>query len=127
MTSRSDMRIFLIAVFVFGFLGAGAGYHWLSSGSIVIREGSTRVGVGGRLPPPTPVTNAPAAGVIHGDSVLFYPLCFAWIGLGVAMVALAALTFFTASDFFGRLAAYSCVAFLALGFGTVAAALWSGP
>jgi hypothetical protein len=72
------------------------------------------------------VTHAPALGVINGDSSLYYPLCFTWLGLVVTMVALAALTFLTARDFFGRLAAYSCLAFLALGFGTVAAALWSG-
>ena len=38
-----------------------------------------------------------------------------------------ALAFFSSNETFCKLAAYSCLAVLLLGFTTVAAALWSGP
>jgi hypothetical protein len=43
------------------------------------------------------------------------------------MVTLIALALVTANEMFLRLSAYSCVFYLLLAFGTVAAALWSGP
>ena len=126
MTNQSD-RLFLLVVLVFGAAGTAAGIRWLSSGRIVIREGGARVGVGGGLPRPVPQANARVAGVIGANDALYYPLCGAWIALGVSMVALAALSFFTSSVLYRKLAAYSCLVVLLLGFGTVAAALWSGP
>jgi hypothetical protein len=125
MTGPPDKR-FLIAVLVFGIVGTGAGFNWLSVGRIVIRQGSTRVGVG-PLPRPNPQEKGWVAGVIEGDDLLYYPLCLAWVALGVSMVTLTALGYFSANELFLKLAAYSCVGVLLLGFGTVAAALWSGP
>ena len=127
MPSVSDKRWLLIVVLVFGALGAAAGFRWLSSGSIVIREGETQVGVGGPPPHPVPRRNAPAAGTITADHLLYYPLCGTWIALGVCMVVLGVLAFFTAYELFFRLSAYCCLVYLLLAFGTVAAALWSGP
>lgn len=127
MPSQSEKRWLIVVVLVFGGLGAAAGFHWLSSGSIVIREGETRVGVGGRLPPPVPRPNARAAGTITADDALYYPLCVTWIALGITMLTLVALAVVTANELFLRLSAYCCVVYLLLAFGTVAAALWSGP
>src|SRR4051794_31627713 len=96
-TPASDQpdRRFLIAVLVFGIVGTAAGIRWLSSGSIVIRGGGARIGVGGGLPHHVPHGNARVAGTIRGDQVLYYPLCGAWIALGTSMVTLAALASFS--------------------------------
>ncbi len=126
MTSQPDKR-FLIVVVIFGVLGASAGYHWLSAGAIVIREGGARIGVGGGLPPPVPQRGARVAGSIGNNDVLYYPLCATWIGLGVSMVALSVLSFFSSNVLFCKLSAYSCLAFVLLAFGTVAACIWYGP
>jgi hypothetical protein len=74
-----------------------------------------------------PRANAPVAGVIAADRTLFYPLCVAWVGVGVSMVALAVAAFFTRQPLAFKLSGLSCLAFLLLAFGTVAVALWSGP
>jgi hypothetical protein len=88
MTGEADKR-FLIVVLVFGIVGTAAGVRWLSHGEIVVRRGQTRVGVGQSRPPPAPRPAAPAAGRIGGDHALFYPICLAWVALGVSMVALS--------------------------------------
>jgi hypothetical protein len=67
------------------------------------------------------------AGTIAADRALFYPLCITWIALGLSMIALATLSFFTFNETWLKLSAYSCLAILLLAFTTVAAALWSGP
>ena len=111
MSGPPDKR-FLIGVMIFGVVMTAADARWLSRGSIVIREGRG---------------NGPVAGTIHGKSVLYYPLCIAWGALGVSMVALSVLAFFSSKEIFLRLSAYSCVALLLMAVVTVAAALWSGP
>ena len=126
MASQHDKRFLMIAALIFGVLGSAAGINWLTSGSIVIRQRGIRIGVGGGDARPVPQGNAPVAGTIGPGNVLYYPLCVAWIGLGASMIGLAALSFFTGRTFFLKLSAYSCLAFLLLGFGTVAAALLSG-
>jgi hypothetical protein len=126
MTSQPDKR-FLIVVLIFGIVGACAGSYWLSSGSIVIRQGGSRSGVGGKLPPPRPQSGARVAGNIGANDALYYPLCVLWVGLGVAMVALSALSFLSSNVLYLKLSAYSCLAILLLAGATVAAAIWSGP
>jgi len=126
MPSPSDKRFLLIAVLIFGGLGTTAGIRWLTSGSIVIRERETHIGIGGGDSRPVPQSNAPVAGIIGVGHLLYYPLCVAWIGLGASMVGLAALSFLTGRTLFLKLSAFSCLAFLLLGFGTLAAALLSG-
>jgi hypothetical protein len=126
MTSQLDKR-FLIVVLVFGIAGACAGFHWLSSGNIAIRQGGARIGVGGALPRPAPQRSAPVAGSIGVNGVLYYPLCVTWIALGVSMVALSVLAFFSSNDLLLKLSAFSCLAFLLLAFATVAVAIWAGP
>jgi hypothetical protein len=120
-------KLFLIVVFVFGLEGTAAGAHWLSSGSIAIRQGGARIGVGGGGPRPVPQGNARVAGRIGANHALYYPLCVAWVGLGVSMVGLAALSFFAPRPLFLKLSAYSCLAVLLLAAGTVVTALASGP
>jgi len=121
-------RLALIVALIFGILGTGAGVNWLSSGSIVIRGGQARSGPARslRTPPPSQ-SDAPVAGAIRSTHLLFYPLCLAWIGLGVSMVGLSTFAFFSSTTLYHRLSAFSCLAFLLLAFGTVAVALWSGP
>jgi hypothetical protein len=119
---------FLIAVLVFGLAGTAAGVRWLAKGEIVIREGRSRTGVGGRgTPSATPQGGGRVAGHIRSDHALYYPLCVTWVGLGVSMITFAALSFFSSNGLYPRLAAYSLAAVLPLGFGTLAAALWAGP
>jgi hypothetical protein len=125
-SGQPDKR-FLIFVLVFGIVGTAAGVRWLSGGSITIREGATRVGVGGPPPRPVPQGDARVAGSIESDDLLYYPLCVTWIALGGSMVILSGLAFFLSKTLYFKLAAFSCLAFLLLGFGTLAAALWSGP
>jgi|GEM_PF-6556942 len=125
--SRSDKLWLIIAVFVFGILGASAGVHWLSTGNIVIRQGESYSGRRAGVPRPAPRPDAPVAGSIASDNVLYYPLCVTWIGLGVSMVALSALSVFSTNVLYRILSACSCLAFLLLAFGTVAAAIWLGP
>lgn len=126
MVKPSDKRFLLIAVLIFGVLGAVAGLRWLTSGSIVIREERTPISIGGEHSRPVPHDNARVAGKISADHALYYPLCVAWIGLGASMVGLAALAFLTGRILLLKLSSYSCLAFLLLGFGTVAVALLSG-
>jgi len=126
MTGEPDKR-FLIVVLVFGIVGTAAGVRWLSRGEIVIRRGEGRVSVGAGRPPPAPRPAGRAAGRIGGDHVFYHPICVAWVALGVSMVALSALAFFTANITCLKLSAYSCLAVLLPGFATLAAALWSGP
>ena len=125
--SRSDKRWLIIVVFVFGILGASAGFHWLSTGNIVIRQGESYSGRRAGVPRPAPRQDAPVAGSIGADNVLYYPLCVTWIGLGVSMVALSALSVFSSQVLYLKLSALSCLALLLLAFGTVAAAIWLGP
>jgi hypothetical protein len=126
-TTRQPDKLFLIVVFVFGVSGAAAGVNWLSSGSIVIRQGGSRIGVGGPGPRPVPQPNAPVAGTIGADHALYYPLCVTWVALGVSMIGLAALSFFVPRLLFFKLSAYSCLAVLLLAAATVVTALSSGP
>jgi hypothetical protein len=125
MSNQPDKR-FLIVVLVFGVVGTLAGVRWLSSGSIVIREGKTQVGVAAGARPPAARGNSPVAGIIQREDLLYYPLCIAWIGLGTSMITLPALWLCCRNEVYARLSAYSCLAILLLGFATVAAALWSG-
>ena len=131
--SRSDKRWVIIAVLVFGVLGVCAGFHWLSSGEIVIRQGESYSGPAshsGRraaVPQPASRSDAPVAGSIAANNLLFYPLCALWIGLGASMVALSALCALSSKALYFILSAFSCLAFLLLAFGTVAAAIWFGP
>jgi len=131
--SRADKRWVILAVFVFGIVGVCAGFHWLSTGEIVIRQGeshSGRASYSGRraaVPRPASRPDAPVAGSIASGNVLFYPLCVLWIGLGVSMVALSALCAFSSKVLYFILAAFSCLALLLLAFGTVGAAIWLGP
>ena len=125
--SLSDKLWVILAVFVFGILGASAGVYWLSTGNIVIRQGESYSGPRARGPRPVPRPDAPVAGSIGAGNVIFYPLCLAWIGLGVAMVALSALAVVRSQVLYFVLSALSCLAFLLLAFGTVAAAIWLGP
>jgi len=125
--SRADKRWVILAVFVFGILGVCAGFHWLSTGQIVIRQGESYSGRRAAVPRPAPRPDAPVAGSIASGNVLFYPLCVTWIGLGVSMVALSALCALNSIVLHFRLLACSCLAFLLLAFGTVAAAIWLGP
>ncbi len=130
--SRSDKFWLVIVVFVFGLLGTSAGFHWVSTGNIVIRQGESysgpRAGASRvAAPRPAPRPDAPVAGSISSGNVLFYPLCAAWIGLGAAMVALSALSVLSSKVLYRVLPALSCLAFLLLGFATVAAAIWLGP
>jgi hypothetical protein len=127
MMSHADKRLFVLVVLVFGIGGAAAGIRWLAAGNIVIRQGASRMGAGGAQPRPAPQRNAPVAGSIEADNVLYYPLCGMWVGLGVAMVALAVLSYFGSNEWYLRLSSYSCLAILLLAGATVAAALWSGP
>ncbi len=117
----------VIAVFVFGIAGASAGLHWLSTGNIVIRQGESYSGRRAGVPRPAPRPDAPEAGSIGAGNILYYPLCFTWMGLGATMVALSALSVFSSNFLYPRLSALSCLAFLLLAFGTVAAAIWLGP
>ena len=127
MTTQPDKRLLIIVVLVFGIVATAASTRWLSTGAIVIRKGTTRVGVGQSPPRPGPQPNAPAAGRIAADHALYYPLCITWIALGLSMVALPTLWFFTSNERWLKLSAYSCLAILLLAFTTVAVALWSGP
>src|SRR5262245_5106817 len=125
--SRANKLWLLIAAFAFGILGAGAGFHWLSTGQIVIRQGETYSGRHAGVPRPAPQPDAPVAGSIGSGNLLFYPLCATWIGLGLSMVALSALCLFRSHVLYFQLTALSCLAILLLTFGTVAAAIWLGP
>ena len=131
--SKADKRWVILAVFVFGILEVCAGFHWLSTGKIVIRKGESYSGPasssGRRAAAPQPASrpDAPIAGSITSGNLLFYPLCAAWILLGVSMVALAALCAFNSNALFFILSGFSCLALLLLAFGTVAAAIWLGP
>jgi hypothetical protein len=125
-SNPAGRRLALIAALIFGVLAAGAGGTWLSSGSIVIRGGEVHSGSARNLHPAASPTDAPVAGVIRNNNLLFYPLCLSWLGLGVTMVALALLSLFTSSLVYPRLSAWSCLALLLLAFGTVGAAIWSG-
>ena len=91
----------------------------------MIRQGQTYSGRSG-VRPPAPRPDAPVAGRIASDNLLFYPLCVSWIGLGVAMVALSALCTFGSRVLYFILSAFSCLALLLLAFGTVGAAIWLG-
>lgn len=131
--SRADKRWVILAVFVFGILGACAGFHWLSTGEIVIRQGesySGRASSNGRraaVPRPASRPDAPVAGSIGAGNVFFYPLCALWIGLGVSMVTLSALCAFSSKVLYFILSALACLALLLLAFGTAGAAIWLGP
>jgi hypothetical protein len=116
---------FLIAVLVFGVLGICVGGRWIAEGSIVIRKGGTRVGRAAT--PPRPAPKGAVAGTIESSDLLFYPICLAWISLGLTMLTMLSLAIFTRNLIFYRLAAYSLASVLVLGFSTVAAALWYGP
>lgn len=126
-SSRADKRWVILAVFVFGILGVCAGFHWLSTGEIVIRQGESYSGRRAAAPPPASRPDAPVAGSIASGNLLFYPLCALWIGLGLSMVALSALCAFSSKALYFILSAFSCLALLLLAFGTVAAAIWLGP
>jgi hypothetical protein len=108
MTGHPDKRL-LIGLLVFGTAYAYAGYDWLSAGNIVIYEDS-----------------GPVAGTIAANNDLYYPLCGMWIALGVSMVALSVLSFFSSNVLYHKLTSFSYLAILLLAFGTVAAAIWSG-
>jgi hypothetical protein len=120
---------FLIVVLVFGIAGTCASGRWLQTGSIEIRGGGTRVGVGGGgLPRPNPQHRGPVAGRIEANNDWqFYPLCLAWIGLGVSMIVLGTLAWMTSNVSLLKLSAWSCAVVLLLGATTVGTALWLGP
>jgi len=109
MTSQPDDRFldkrFLIGVLVFGITFACTGYRWLFSDS----QGGMQI-----------------AGTIGRNDSLFYPLSACWLGLGITMVALAVFSFFSSKEIYLKLAAYSCLAIILLGFGTGAAAFFFG-
>jgi hypothetical protein len=123
--TKPDHR-FLFVILLFGLLGAGAGIHWLTSGSIVIRQGKTRAGRA-TAAAPQPAHNAPAAGKIEPGDLAYYPLCAAWISLGTTMLVLSTVAIFSTNLIFTRLAAWTAPAILALAFTTVGLALWYGP
>jgi hypothetical protein len=120
-------RLMLIVALVFGVLGTGAGVNWLRTGSIEIRGGQVRSGPARSLRTPPAASDAPVAGAIRSSHLLFYPLCLTWMGLGLSMIALSTWSIFSSTVLYHRLSAYSCLVFFLLAFGTVAAALWSGP
>jgi hypothetical protein len=99
--NRVDKR-FLIGVFIFGLGAAATGNRWLATGR-------------------------PIAETIKKGDLLYYPLCDLWLMLGLAMIALAVLAFVSSREIFLRLAAYSCLAYILLGFGTLAASLSYAP
>jgi hypothetical protein len=111
MTSDLDKRI-LIGVLVFGIAYASTGLYWLSAGKIVLYDARS---------------SSPVVGVIGANNILYYPLCGMWIGLGISMVPLSILSFFSSNVLYLKLSAFSLLAILLLGGGTVAAAIWSGP
>ncbi|MBX3432587.1 MAG: hypothetical protein KF847_04635 [Pirellulales bacterium] len=106
-----DKRL-LIGLLVLGVAYAVTGLHWLSAGNIVIRKAPS---------------DGPVVGAIGANSVLYYPLCGIWIGLGVSMVALSILSFFSSNALYLKLSSFSFLAILLLGLGTLAAAIWAGP
>ena len=127
--SRNDTKPdhrFLFVILLFGILGTGAGIHWLSSGSIVIRGGNTRVGRAAAAPQQTHA-EGPAAGKIESSDLAYYPLCAAWISLGITMLVLSTVAIFSTNLIFTRLSAWTAPAILALAFTTVGVALWYGP
>ena len=85
--------------------------RWLNTGEIVIRRNTS----GGTQA----TTQGPVVGRITSDHALFYPVCAAWGLLGMAMFVLAPLGYFSQNELLLRLAAYTCVSLLPLGFGTV--------
>lgn len=111
MAKQSDKRVLLIAALVFGLAATAASAQWLSSGEIVIRQGTSQ-GV-------QPTTQGPVAGRIQSDHALFYPVCAAWGLLGLAMLVLTPLAYFRNDEFLMKLSAYTCAAILPLGFATV--------
>jgi hypothetical protein len=113
MTSHLDKRL-LIGVLVFGIAGAATGFQCLSAGNIVIYESHSD-------------GHGPVAGVVGANNVLYHPLCGMWIGLGVSMVALSILSFFSSNVLYLKLSSFSLLAFMLLAFGTVVAAIASGP
>jgi hypothetical protein len=125
MTGQQDRR-FLIAVLVFGIVGTAAGARWLHTGEIVIRKGTARAGRGGGAVP-VQSSQGPVSGRIGADQLLFYPVCLTWITLGVSMIALSVICFFSSRVLFWKLSSFSCLGVLVLGFATVGAAYLSGP
>ncbi len=126
MATQSQKRWLIVVTLAFGLAGSAAAIRWLSTGEIVIRKGATRVGA--RAPASTrPQPQGPVAGRIERSDLPFYPLCLSWLGLGLSMMALPVLAFFTSNEMFLRLSAYSCVAVLILGFLTVGTAILWGP
>jgi hypothetical protein len=108
MNRHLDKRL-LIGVLLFGIAYTATGWGWLSAGKIVLYEDS-----------------GPVAGVIGADDVLYYPLCGMWIGLGVSMIPLSILSYFSSNVLYLKLSALSLIAILLLGGGTAAAAIWYG-
>jgi hypothetical protein len=119
-TGRPDWR-FLPIVFIFGLAVTAGGVYWLKSGQIEIRSGESR----SRAAMPQSEPGA-VAGRITPQSLLYYPLCTFWVGLGTAMIVLPLLAFFRGQQLYARLAAYCCAALLLLTAVTVGAALWTG-
>ena len=113
MTSQPDKRL-LIGVLFFGIAAVWTGSDGLSAGNFVIYESQSS-------------GSGPVAGVIGADNVLYYPLCVTWLVLGVSMIALSALSFFSSNASYLKLSSFSLLAFMLLAGGTVAAAIWFGP
>jgi len=126
-SSRADKRWAILAVLVFGIVGVCVGSYWLSTGEIVIRRGDAHSGRRAAVVRPAARPDAPVAGRIASANVVFYPLCAAWIGLGLSMVVLAAVTALRPYALCFILSGLACLAFLLLAFGTVATAICLGP
>jgi hypothetical protein len=115
-------RRFLFAVLAFGAAAIWGGSYWLSQGEIAIRQAnSTRR--------PVVATSNPGAvvGRIAGDHVLFYPVCAAWVGLGVTIMTLATAAIIRGKVWLDVLAFWSAAALLPLGFLTVLTAMLVKP
>ena len=111
MVKRSDKRLLMIAVLVFGLVATAVSARWLKTGEIIIRQGTTEE--------VQATAQGPAVGQIKADHALFYPVCAAWGLLGVSMLVLGPLAWFRNDEFLMKLSAYACASILPLGFATV--------
>ena len=120
--NRRVDRCYLFVVLAFGAAAIWGGGYWLNEGEIVIRNGNWD-----RRQAVTTSTPGEVAGRIAGDHVLFYPVCGAWIGLGITMATLATAALIRGKVWLEVLSFWSLAAALPLGLLTVLTAILVKP